>query len=281
MGDILIPVVTLGAMGAIFATILGFASSYFAVPVDETEANVREALPGANCGACGYPGCDGFAKAVAEGKAPITGCLVGGQKVADDIANVLGQDSVEAERMVATVMCQGSLDHTSEVFDYKGINDCRTIASLGSCKSCEHGCIGCGTCVTQCEYGAISIQNGVAIVDKEKCVACKKCINICPKNIIQLAPYEQEVVVKCSNPEFGKKVKDSCSTGCIGCGICVRLAPNEFEMDGKLAKVKYGEDFNIENAVKASEKCPGKCIFIDEDLKAEILAKNEEETVEA
>ena len=266
------PIIVLGLMGIVFASLLGIASIVFAVEQDPTEGLIREALPGANCGACGYPGCDGYAKACATNVAPLTLCAVGGPVVAQRLAEIMGVEAVETEKQVAQVFCRGNDSQTFKTFDYEGKNDCRTIKSLwtGTNKSCQYGCIGCGTCVNECEYGALSLVDGIAQIDKEKCVACKKCIKICPQNIIHLVPYNATTHIYCSSYSFGKDVKEVCKVGCIGCSLCVRLAPNEFEMDGKLSKVKYSKDFNIENARRAAEKCPAKCIIIDEDSKVEV-----------
>lgn len=284
MQEMLIPIGILGALGALFAGLLGVAAKAFYVEIDETEARVREVLPGANCGACGYPGCDGYAKAVAEGKAPVNLCSVGGAPVASQIAEIKGVETGDMTRMVATVHCNGTNENTKILYNYEGINDCRTMAMLsgGSCKSCQYGCQGCGTCVDVCEYDAIHIVNGVALVDEDKCVACKKCIEICPKNIISLTPYGVKAFVRCSSFDFGKAVKDACKVGCIGCSLCTKLAPNEFEMDGKLARVKYSKDFDLEKAKAAAAKCPAKCIIITgEDSKPLVEVKEEKETVTA
>ena len=263
---VLVPVGVLGAMGIVFAGLLGLASNIFHVEVDEREAQVREALPGANCGACGYAGCDAYAKAVSEGEI-INLCTIGGPPVADDIAEIMGVEKVETVRMVATVHCNGSYDHTDLLFDYEGISDCRVIKNLGggSCKACQYSCQGCGTCVQNCEYDAIHIVNGVAIVDENKCVACKKCTNVCPQKIIHLTPYGEKAFVQCSSYGFGKSVREDCSVGCIGCGLCARTAPGLFEMDGKLAKVKYDVPFDLEAAKAAAAKCPTKCIIITDE----------------
>lgn len=280
MQNILVPVGILGAMGVVFAALLGFASKIFHVEVDHREELVREALPGANCGACGYPGCDGYAKAVAEGTAPINLCLVGGKSVADEVADIMGVERQEMTHVVAKVHCNGTYDNTELLFDYEGVKDCRIIKNLGggSCKACQYSCQGCGTCKTQCEYGAISLVNGVAVIDEDKCVACKKCINVCPQRIISLVPYGEKAVVNCSNRSFGKQVKDDCKVGCIGCTLCTKMAPDHFEMDGKLARAKYDAPFDYEAVKKAADKCPAKCIKI---IGHEVEIDKNEELVEA
>ena len=71
---ILYGIAVLGGLGVVFGVILSFADKVFAVPVDERVALVRENVAGANCGACGYAGCDPFAEAVVRGEAPVNGC---------------------------------------------------------------------------------------------------------------------------------------------------------------------------------------------------------------
>lgn len=265
MDKILLPVAILSIMGAVFAFLLGIVSKLTHIPVDEKERMVRDALPGANCGACGYPGCDGCAKAIVVGEAPVSACVIGGEKTTQAVADIMGTAADMAERFVASVKCQGTTEHTFDKFTYDGVNDCRIMATqFGGCKSCAYGCLGCGTCKDVCEYDAIRMIDGVSVIDKEKCVACMACIKVCPKKIIELVPYTAKAQVKCKNPEFGKDVKSACTIGCIGCGICAKLAPNEFVMDGKLAHAVYNENFDIEKAKLAASKCPAKCIVVTE-----------------
>lgn len=265
MGNILTPVILLAVMGGLFAFLLGIVSKLTYIPVDEKVLAIREALPGANCGACGYPGCDGCANAMASGETSVTACVVGGEKVAAAIAEILGQTADAMNREVASVKCQGTSVYTKQIYDYEGVQDCRVMqTNFGGCKSCVYGCLGCGTCEAVCNYDAIRIVDGVAVIDEEKCVACQACIKVCPKHIIELVPYHAPAQVKCKNPLFGKDVKVNCGIGCIGCGICARLAPNEFVLEGKLAHAVYSEEFDIEKAKAAAAKCPAKCIVVQE-----------------
>lgn len=278
MQEILTPVIVLGIMGAVFAGALGVASQVFHVEIDPLESNIRAVLPGANCGACGFAGCDQYANAVASKGAPTNMCSVGGPNVAEQIALLKGVDNEMAAREVATVLCSGDCFATKKTFDYEGKPDCRTLNLLGGDKSCAYGCLGCGTCKDQCEFGAISIVNGIAKIDKEKCVACKKCIPVCPRNIIRLTPYEASAHIYCSSQDFGKAAKENCSVGCVGCSLCTKLAPESFEMEGKLARVKY-DSFDLEKARAAAAKCPAKCIIIHEDNTVSIEEEKVLETV--
>lgn len=261
--DLLIPVILLGSMGAIFAFLLGVVSKLTAIEVHPRQEALRDALPGANCGACGYPGCDACAKALNNGEVGPDICPIGGQKVADQLAEILGMAHVETSRQVACVMCQGDCDHAKEIYQYDGIKDCRVMSmEFGGLLACNHGCVGCGSCKDVCEYGAIEVENGLARIIPENCVACKKCVAICPKNIIKMVPYEQKQHVKCMNPNFGKDVRNACSIGCIGCGLCAKLEPEYFEMNGKLAHAIYDENADRERLEAVAAKCPAKCITV-------------------
>lgn len=259
MGTILSPIGILGGLGVVFGIILSFASKFFSVEVDPKIDAIRNVLPGANCGACGFPGCDGLAEAIAGGKASITACSVGGQPVAEAIAEVMGVKTEEVEKDVASVMCHGDCKVSKNKYTYVGLRDCRAQNMVaGGSKSCYFGCLGCGTCEDVCEFDAIKIVDGIAIIDKDKCTTCKRCIDVCPKNLIKLVPYEQKTFVKCNSTEPGKDVRQKCELGCIGCGICAKNCPTEaIEMINKLAHIDYEKCINCGIC---AEKCPTKAI---------------------
>ena len=260
MTDILSPIIVLGSLGLIFGVLLSVASNVFAVEVDPKVEAVRSALPGANCGACGFPGCDGLANAIAEGSAPVTSCPVGGAAVADEIADIMGVNAANLDRNVATVLCQGDCDKAKEKFIYEGVQDCRAANIVqGGSKACSYGCLGCGTCKDVCEFDAIQIIDGIAVIDKDKCTACLKCIEVCPKSIIELVPYDNEYIVKCKSNDTGKEVRGKCTVGCIGCQICVRNCPEDaFSFENNLAKINYEKCINCGIC---AEKCPTKAIY--------------------
>lgn len=252
-------VIVLGLLGLIFGIILDFASKKFAVEVDEREAEILEVLPGANCGGCGYPGCGGLAAAIAKGEAPVNGCPVGGEAVADKVASIMGVEAGSGEKIVAHVRCKGTCESAKTKYEYSGIKDCRAAASLiGGPKGCSYGCLGLGTCVQVCAFDAIHVVDGVAIVDEEKCVNCGKCIGVCPKGLIERKPANKAVTVDCKSNDFGKAVKENCTVGCIGCGLCQKECPfDAIIFENKLARIDYDK---CKQCNKCATKCPTKVI---------------------
>ncbi|MDO5041232.1 MAG: RnfABCDGE type electron transport complex subunit B [Peptoniphilus sp.] len=279
INQIIYPALILAVIGAAFGVLLSIASRVFAVEVDERVVKVRQALPGANCGACGYPGCDGLAQAISDGKAPVEACVIGGSEVAKEIATLLGTDALDVERIVANVQCQGSCDKAKDKYHYEGLQDCRLISDFqkGS-KSCTYGCVGGGTCVSVCEYDAIHVINGVAVVDKEKCVACKKCVAICPKGIISLVPYKAKTVVECFSKDPGKVVRTNCSIGCIACGLCEKNCPKDaIHVTDNLAAIDYDKCINCGICVA---KCPTGAIYCEYPEKVEKIKQRQKEMAE-
>lgn len=260
--SVLYPVLSLGGLGLLFGGGLAIASKAFAVEVDPKVEAIRNALPGANCGACGFPGCDAFADAVAKGNAPVNGCPVGGASSSDKIGEVMGVNAEAGEKKVARVICGGTECNSKEKFEYNGIKDCKAAAMVqGGSKSCQYGCLGLGTCVNVCPFDAIIVDEGIAKIDPEKCTACGKCIEACPKAVIDMVPYKQQVVVDCNSKEFGKDVKVKCTTGCIGCQICVKACPfDAMEFENNLATINYDK---CTNCMICAEKCPTKAIWAD------------------
>ena len=189
MTGIIIAAAVVGIVGIVIGVLLGIASEKFKVEVDEKEILVRAELPGNNCGGCGYAGCDALAKAIAEGKAKVDQCPVGGAPVGEKIAAIMGVEAGSAEKKVAFVKCKGTCDKATVKYNYYGIDDCHKIADAvpgGGSKGCNYGCLGSGSCVKACQFDAIHVVDGVAVVDKEKCVACGKCVATCPKGLIQI-----------------------------------------------------------------------------------------------
>lgn len=259
INELLAPVLTLGGMGLVFGAGLAYASKKFAVEVDPRIARIREVVPGANCGACGYPGCDAFAAAVVEGRIQANGCPVGGAKCAGKIAEIMGSSAEDVESKVAKVICNGSKDKCSDKYVYHGIEDCKAATNIaGGDKSCKYGCLGLGTCVRACAFDAITIENGIAVINPEKCTGCTMCVKECPKSVITMAPISKTVHIMCNSNDKGKEVKANCSVGCIGCQICVKACPfNAIDFENNLAKINYEKCTNCGVCVA---KCPTKAI---------------------
>jgi len=258
-----------GGTGIIIGILLGIAAKKFEVEVDEREVIILDLLPGANCGACGYPGCDGCAAAIASGKAPADACTVASSDVHVRIADVIGSQVEESVKKVAFVMCAGTDDKARNKLNYYGIKDCREAAHTPGAgpKQCNYGCMGFGSCVRVCKFDAIHIVDGIALVDKEKCTACGMCVTECPKNIIELVPYEDTGhLVRCHSNDKGKDVKAACDIGCIGCKLCEKACQYDaVHVNDFLAKIDYEKCVNCGECAK---KCPTKVIlseFVNQD----------------
>ena len=227
MTTILYAVLVLGVMGAAFAALLGVAAKVFAVEVDPREEAVLECLAGANCGGCGYPGCAGYAAAVAKGEAATDRCVAGGAATAAKVAEIMGVAGGSSEKMIAFVPCSGSSEVAALKFDYTGPKTCQAAMGYGGkgVKVCSYSCIGYGDCVKACKFGAMHVVDGVAKVDRDKCVGCMACAEACPKHIIVKVPASQLEIVTCRSNDKGPAVMKACKVGCIGCMKCAKECP--------------------------------------------------------
>jgi len=257
---ILIPALLLGGMGVLFGLGLGLASVKFKVTEDPRLSSIRGALPGANCGGCGYAGCDLFAAAVLSGGAQPGGCPVGGEKTARDIAGVLGVSVCAVEQKKAFVRCLGSDGKCGARYEYYGLRDCKSAAQMagGGFKNCTYGCLGAGSCQSVCKFGAISISGGIASVDPERCTGCGVCVASCPKNLIAMIPYMNGIHVGCRSKDPSRDVRRICRAGCIGCRLCEKAcAYGAVHVRNNLAAIDYGKCVQCGACVA---KCPVKCI---------------------
>src|SRR5574344_198255 len=259
------PIIVIAGIGLISAVALAIADRYLSVAEDPRIGMVTAELPGANCGGCGFAGCDGYARALVAGTAPNGACAAGGAAVANAVAKILGVSAVTTERRVALVKCCGPRSEAIRVGDYNGICDCSVAAATaGGDKGCKYGCIGYGACANACPTGAISIDDGLAKVDKRLCIGCGKCVTVCPKHVIELVPALATIHVLCNNPVRGPEVRKVCGVGCMGCRLCEKNSggkeANHFVFDGFLAKVNYENPPTDEQIVA---KCPAKCMSVD------------------
>lgn len=260
MNPIVLAVLSVAIIALLCSVMLVVASKVMAVPEDPLFPAVRECLPGANCGACGYAGCDGYAKALATGEEKRTNlCVPGGDGAAANIAGVLGVEAEDVIEMVAAVFCGGDCTLAPERADYEGTLSCAAAKLIsGGPKACAYGCLGYGDCANVCPVHAISIVKGIAVVDPNLCIGCGICSKTCPNHIIHMIPQVQKVIDRCSNPNMGKPVMEVCKVGCIGCTKCSKVCPEgAITMEGNLAHVDYQKCTGCGTCVEA---CPTKSI---------------------
>ena len=252
-------VIILGALAVLAALGLGFAAKKFAVETDPRELALLEVLSGANCGACGYPGCAAYAKALVAGEAAASLCTPGGQTTLDDIARILGIESIALEPQVAVVLCQGDKRKAKAKYQYLGLADCVAAQKIADGpKECPGGCLGLGTCARACPFGAIEMTaDGLAVISREKCTGCRKCIAACPRSVIRMTPRAATVHVLCNSRDKGGVVRKYCQVGCIACQICHKTSPEAYVIEEQLARVVYEHRQGAEAAIG---KCPTKCI---------------------
>jgi len=260
MMEIIVPVLLFGAIGLVVGIILSIASKLFAVETDERIEKICLLLPGANCGGCGYAGCSACAQAIVEGKASVNACP--GCANTDKIAEIMGVRADKKERNKAFVLCSGKIGAAAKKYDFDGTMSCYDISQMkGGDKLCEYACLGYGDCVKKCSFGALSIQDGVAKIDRDKCTGCGVCVSVCPKNVIKIMPEKTKIFVKCSSKDKGAAMKEKCSQGCIGCRIC--------EKNCEVGAIKVADNLAVIDTEKCTacgvcaQKCPKKIIKIN------------------
>ena len=263
MNPIVFAIVVVVVLGLAGGVILVLASKFMAVYEDPRIAQVTECLAGANCGGCGYAGCADYAKAIVENGAPTFKCAPGGDKTADAINTIMGNATDDRPSLRATVICAGG-ENCGKRFDYQGIQTCAAAASIaGGPSACAYGCLGLGSCEKACPFEAIHVIDGVARVDEEKCKACNKCVDICPRHIIALEPYKtkRHVTIPCSSHDKGVDARKVCDNGCIGCSLCAKSCPKEaITMVNNLAVIDYEKCIGCGIC---AQKCPRKLITVD------------------
>ncbi len=259
-----IPTLVVFGIAVVLGILIVIVSHVFRMPTNAKRDEITAALPGANCGGCGYPGCEGYAQYLADGGTEIALCAVGGEACIAKIAEILGKEPVSLEKTVCVLLCQGTQGengHTKSRYDYRGTTTCSAAATLlGGPGSCTYGCLGFGDCVQVCAFHAIRKENGIVRIDPNACTACGVCVKACPKQVLTLLPVTSDVAVLCKNSWPGAQTRQSCDIGCIGCRRCEKVCPSgAIIMNGPLATVNQEA---CTHCGECERVCPTKSIGI-------------------
>lgn len=259
MISILIAFAVVAAVALVLGVLLALISHFFAVEEDQKVKDIRACLPGVNCGACGYKGCDDYAAAVAEGAAKPHLCVPGAEATARELGEILGVEVEAPKDVVAFVHCNGHCEATTKKAAYDGISSCKAAAMLyAGPDACRYGCMGLGDCAAVCPSGAICLKDGIAHVDTGRCLGCGLCETVCPKHIISMIPQETEAVVMCSSNDKGADARKACKNACIGCKKCLKVCPhNAITVVNDLAKIDHDK---CEGCGLCADACPTGCM---------------------
>ncbi|MCP3941255.1 MAG: RnfABCDGE type electron transport complex subunit B [Desulfobacteraceae bacterium] len=250
-------ILMMGGLGIAIGTVLVIASKAFYVYEDPKVVAIDDVLPGANCGGCGFPGCNANAQAVVDGESDVNSCVAAGSDVAMAIAQIMGVSVSDKEPEFAGSGCYyGNVD-ADLTYLYRGVKDCRAAVMLmGGMKVCRIGCLGLGTCVTACKFGALAIgKDGLPKVDQEKCTGCGACEKICPKNIIRLTSVTRRILREYTTEDCVTPCQRACPSG-INIKEYVRLI-KEGDYHGSLQVIKERMPFPS----VISRICPALCEF--------------------
>jgi len=274
---ILLAVGTMLILTVVAGYLLGWANRTFAIRVDPKVAAAIAVLPGANCGGCGFVGCNEYAEAVVQKKVAVNKCAVGGVSCATALANILGVDLEQSWPMRAVVHCGATGSQRLKQNRYSGEQTCAGANLVAGVQGCTYGCLGLGDCERACDFDAIHMIDGLAVVDYHKCVGCGACEKACPRHIITMVPFKAErmLVVACSNQDFGKDVKAVCTVGCLGCKACERATNGLLKVADNLSTVDYDkyDPAAFDQAQAAFAKCPMKrLIFIGKPRAKDLAA---------
>jgi Na+-translocating ferredoxin:NAD+ oxidoreductase subunit B len=257
MMTLLLSAAVLGFIAVGMGYILGWANRAFHVPTDPKVSKINEALPGANCGGCGYVGCGEYAEAVAKGEAKINLCAPGGATCLSDLAEIMGVEAEERWPYKAVIHCAADASQRKQRIAYHGEQSCTAANLIAGVQGCTYGCLGLADCARACPFDAIEMENGLARILYDKCTGCKACVAACPRNIISMIPFKAEevLVVACSNLDEGLAVKEVCEVGCIGCKACVRPSGGLMSMQGAIPKIDYEKYDTAQDKQPILDKC--------------------------
>jgi len=262
MNVIIIAVVSVTSIGAICALILNVASKFLYVKIDDRITELTDIMPGANCGACGYPGCSGYAEALVSGAKPNL-CTPGGVKVLENISAILGIETGSIEKKIAVVYCRGDNRKRQKKMEYMGgLKSCEAAKPLfGGEGACTFGCIGYGDCKEACPSNAICMEDGLAKIIPSLCTGCGLCVKACPNHLILIENAARAAFISCRNIEKGAVTRKKCTTGCIACNKCVRECPSTaIVVENNLARIDYEK---CSDCGHCAEVCVTKCIFLN------------------
>ncbi len=258
---ILVSMVSMGGLGLLFSAGLSLANKKLYVAEDPRITEVTEALPGANCGACGYAGCANFAENIILGQAELSACNVASSDAVEEIAGILGVEATAGEPQVARIMCQGGDAEAAKKAEYIGIQSCLAADLMsGGEKQCSFGCMGFGDCVDSCPFDALYLHgNGLPVVIEERCTGCGKCVDACPRGVIELHPESHRLFIICKNHDAPKEARKMCTRACIGCQICARAVDgDQIVMEDHLAVIDYNT--YGQEAILPTDRCPTECL---------------------
>jgi RnfABCDGE-type electron transport complex B subunit len=250
--------VTMLGLGTGFALVLLVASIKLKVEVDPKVEQVHQALPNIDCGACGFPGCAQYAKAVVEDAELLGKCAPGGQETAEKIAGILNlQISSGGASVRPIVHCRAHVEDRTYYATYAGIMSCTSANAYANVQACKFGCLGYGDCTRACKFDALHVSEGLSTVNYVNCTGCGACAKACPRNLITMVPFTHEnmMTVACSSQETGKITRSMCKVGCIACKLCVKQS-ELFTMDGNVARLDYEKYASGEQTETAMTKCP-------------------------
>lgn len=277
MESYIYPILIFIVMGLVFGVLLTVLSKVFAVKTDPRTEQITEALPGANCGGCGFAGCADYADAIVNKGAPMNLCAPGGSGAASSIGKIMGADVSSSDKKIPVIHCNGTCEASPKAFNFEGVQTCASAKRFyGGTSLCMHGCIGLGDCAAVCPKGCISIKNGIAAVCTEECISCGKCAKTCPNGLIELRSVKKKVDVLCSSKDMGAAAVKACKNSCIACGKCVKACKlSAIEIKDFHAVIDYDKCVGCGLCAK---ECPRGCIVnLRVNLRKPVNTKNAEQ----